>query len=70
MTDKDKEELLKMMYKNEDDYWELPQWALMADWFERYWNLHNKLMPLLGDEPYEYPLQVYKAFKESQSDKN
>ena len=58
MTDKDKKELLEMMYQNEDDYWDLPQYAMIADWFVRYWELHNKLMPLLGDEPYEYPTSL------------
>ena len=67
MTDKDKKELLEMMYQNEDAYWDLPQYGLIADWFVRYWELHNKLMVSLGDVPYEYPLQ---AFKEGQNNKN
>ena len=70
MTDKDKKELLEMMYQNEDDYWDLPQYAMIADWFVRYWELHNKLMPLLGDEPYDYPLQAFKEGQKQRQENN
>ena len=63
MTDKDKEELLKVMYKNEDDYWELPHYGLISNWFVRYWELHNKLLTLLGEETYDYPMESYNEFQ-------
>ena len=55
MTDEQKQELLDLLENNEVDYWNLPQYAMVPDWFLRYWQLHNKLLVALGEEPYEYP---------------
>ena len=58
MDDKTKEEFLELLYQVEEDYWNLPQYGLIADWFGRYWDLHNKLLEHLGEEPYHEPLQM------------
>ena len=55
MNDEQKQELLDLLEDNEYDYWNLPQYAMIPDWFLRYWQLHNKLLVALGEEPYEYP---------------
>ena len=53
---KSKEEILEELENNEIDYWNLPQYGLIADWFERYWDLHNMVLEYFGEEPYDYPL--------------
>lgn len=58
----DKEEILRLLYQNEDDYWTLPQYAMIPDWFLRYWELHNLMLRHLGEQPYYYPTeQFYKG---------
>lgn len=55
MTEEQKQELLELLDTNEVDYWNLPQYAMVPDWFLRYWQLHNKVAVALGIEPYDYP---------------
>ena len=59
MTEEQKKELLELLEDNEVDYFNLPQYGLIPDWFLRYWELHNKVLVALGQEPYEYPEAVY-----------
>ena len=41
MSKPTKEEILKVMEENIDAYYELPHYGLIADWFKRYWQLHQ-----------------------------
>ena len=59
MNDEQKQELLELLETNEVDYWNLPQYAMVPDWFLRYWQLHNKVLEALGQEPYDYPEAAY-----------
>ena len=49
--------------KNETDYWNLPHYGLIADWFLRYWNLHNSVLEFMDQEPCEEPAFYYKEHK-------
>ena len=59
MTEEQRKELLELLEDNEVDYYNLPQYGLVPDWFLRYWELHNKVLVALGQEPYEYPEAAY-----------
>ena len=59
MTEEQKQELLDLLDTNEVDYFNLPQYAMVPDWFLRYWELHNKVAVALGVEPYEYPVEAF-----------
>lgn len=50
MTKPTKDELLDLLDKNEYDYYVLPMYGLISDWYERYWELHNKLHYYLQDD--------------------
>ena len=51
-----KEQILEQLRNNEDDYWCLPQYGLIADWYLRYWYLHIAVMQLLEiQDEYEGP---------------
>ena len=43
-----------MLHQNENDYWELPQYGLIADWYLRYWHLHIAMYQYLGIDKEEY----------------
>ena len=43
-----REELIEMLYQNEDDWHELPHYGLVPDWYPRYWRLHILIMKHLG----------------------
>ena len=58
-------ELYEVLDQNEIDYWNLPQYALIADWFVRYWELHNMLLEFMDQETYSLPLEEFKASRES-----
>lgn len=45
-----KEQIIKELYQNEDDYHELPMYGLIADWYPRYWRLHLLIMKHFGIE--------------------
>lgn len=68
MTEDQKKELLVLLEDVEYDYWNLPQYGLIADWFERYWDLHNKVLESLGEDPYHYPLQAREYTRKKQND--
>ena len=53
----DKETLIEMLQTNENDYWELPNYGLIADWYLRYWHLHIAIMQYLKipEEEYQGP---------------
>ena len=59
MNEEQKLELLELLETNEVDYWNLPQYAMVPDWFLRYWQLHNMLLEALGQERYDYPEAAY-----------
>ena len=59
MTEEQRKELLELLEDNEVDYFNLPQYGLVPDWFLRYWELHNKVLVALGQEPYDYPEAAY-----------
>ena len=50
----DKAKLIEMLIQNEDDYWCLPQYGLIADWYLRYWHLHIAMYQYLGIDKEEY----------------
>ena len=58
MSDKRKE-LLRACFQNEVDYWNLPQYGLIADWFLRYWELHNLVLEHFDEEIYPDPIENY-----------
>ncbi len=62
MTDKDRKELLELLERTEDDYWSLPQYGFVCDWFSRYWTLHNRVCELLDIEPYNEPMYYYNDY--------
>ena len=64
----DVQAILDLCAQNEEDYWNLPQYALIADWFVRYWELHNRVLVHFGEEPYDYPLQAYDTTKDTKED--
>ena len=57
-----KEQILKAAYQNEDDYWMLPSQGLMADWFLRYWEMHNLVLEHFGEEPYPTPINERRKY--------
>ena len=59
MNDKRKE-LLQACMQNEEDYWNLPQYAMIPDGYLRYWELHNLVLEHFGEEPYEEPLTNFR----------
>lgn len=59
MNDKRKE-LLQACMQNEEDYWNLPMYAMIPDWYLRYWELHNLVLEHFGEEPYEEPLTNFR----------
>ena len=59
MSDKRKE-LLQACMQNEEDYWNLPQYGLIPDWFIRYWELHNLVLEHFGEEPYDEPMEFFR----------
>ena len=62
MTDKRKQ-LLQACMQNEEDYWNLPQYAMIPDWFVRYWELHNLVLEHFGKEPYHEPMEYFRKTK-------
>lgn len=69
LSDEEKKKLREMfraIEKNEDDYHNLPHYGFVADWFIRYWNMHNMVLEFFGQEPYDEPLENRKAYDESQ----
>lgn len=61
--DRDVQAILDLCAQNEEDYWNLPQYAMIADWFVRYWELHNLVLEHFGEVPYTYPLQAFYSAK-------
>ena len=47
-TMSERKELLRACMQNEVDYWNLPQYGLIPDWFIRYWELHNMVLEHFG----------------------
>jgi len=35
------EELIQLLINNEDDYFILPHYGMVPDWYKRYWQLQN-----------------------------
>jgi len=52
------EDLIKLLIKNEDDYFVLPHVGLVPDWYERYWQLHKELAEYAGYKHYFIPSNV------------
>lgn len=55
----DKEKILKLCMGNEEDYWGLSGYGLNADYFVRYWELHNAVLEYLGEERYDFPMREF-----------
>ena len=51
--------ILRTCMNNEADYVVLPHYGLIADWFVRYWELHNLVLEHFDEEPYEEPLKEF-----------
>lgn len=50
MTKPTKEEIIDLLYNNYSDYYTLPHYGLVPDWYLRYWELHNMIFDYLeGD---------------------
>ena len=62
MTDKKK--ILELCMGNEEDYWQLPQYGLTADWFVRYWELHNAILEHFDETPYGFPMEEFRRQQE------
>ena len=58
--DDDVKQILRTCMQNEEDYWNLPQYAMIPDWYLRYWELHNMVLEFFGEEPYEEPLTNFR----------
>ena len=59
MTEDQRDQLIEMLEQHEDDYWNLPQYGLIPDWFERYWKLHNMVCEVVDMDPYNYPMEAF-----------
>ena len=47
---------IDFLQQNEEDYWNLPNYGLIADWYLRYWYLHIEVMKYFGiEDQYEGP---------------
>ena len=68
----EKREQLREMYEtlldNEDAYWSAPSQGFIADWFLLYWDLHNKCLEFMNQEPYDTPLEERKRYYEMKKD--
>ena len=49
------EELIKLLIKNEDDYFVLPHYGLISDWYQRYWQLHEAVAKHMEYNEYYIP---------------
>ena len=58
--DDDTRQILRTCMQNEEDYWNLPMYAMIPDWYLRYWELHNLVLEHFGEEPYEEPLTNFR----------
>ena len=52
------EELKNLLIKNEDDYFTLPHCGLIADWYQRYWQLHELVAKQIEYNDYYIPDNV------------
>ena len=50
MTRPNKEDLLELMADNVNAHYTLPHFALIPDWYRRYWELHMMLKLYLESE--------------------
>ena len=50
--------LYETLMTTEATYWESPEVALSEDWFEAYWNLHNKVLQFMNQETCDAPLHA------------
>ena len=51
VTKPTKQDLLDLLDKNVYDYYVLPHYGLISDWYERYWELHQLIENYLNEEP-------------------
>jgi len=49
------EELIKLLINNEDDYFMLPHYGMVPDWYKRYWQLHKAVAEYTGYTDYFIP---------------
>ncbi len=47
-----KEQILELLRNNEDDYYVLPHYGLISDWYKRYWQLHNIVLEYFDQDPF------------------
>ena len=50
--------LVKLLMKNEHDYFVLPHSGLVPDWYERYWELHKEIAEYAGYNDYYIPENI------------
>ena len=50
MTKPTKDDILDMLEQNEYDYYVLPMYGLISDWYVRYWELPNLIHTYINDE--------------------
>ena len=60
-------EIYDTLMENEEVYYAYPGlYGMVGDWFEMYWDLHNKVLVLMDEEPYEDPQrnrEIYRKVK-------
>ena len=50
-------EIYEMLMENEEIYYSYPGlYGMIGDWFKIYWDLHNKMLEFMYEEPYDEPL--------------
>ena len=59
-----KQQILEAAYQNETDYWVAPSQGFVADWFIRYWEMHNLILEHFGEERFDTPLIERKKYME------
>ena len=59
-----REKILKAAYQNEEDYFVLPHQGFVADWYLRYWEMHNLIMEHFDQERFDMPLVERKRYEE------
>ena len=51
-----KERLMRILERNEYDWWYAPSIGFIQDFGKIYWELHNAILEELGEEPYLTPV--------------
>ena len=57
MTEVNKDKLMRMLERNEYDWWYAPSIGFIQDFGKIYWELHNLILEELGETPYETPIR-------------